>query len=344
MTGSLHVDVVGWVGNATTVRLLAELRARGHRVDLVAPELMAVDVGRDVTVAPYDDRRHPDVVVVAVSTEALVALDAVGDLAAMGVPLLNRPAAVLAAADKLATARALRGDGVPHPRTVQVSTAPAALVAAVRLGWPVVVKALDGSEGSRVFLAGDEVELVTALDAVRRGEGRDPGANTPVLVQELVDAPVGRDRRIVVCGGVAVAAMERIARPGEWRSNLSLGAQPHAVAVTEREVAAAVAAVRSLGLDLGTVDVLSTPAGPVVLEVNSFGDLVDVAAFSGVDVVAAVADLAEAVAAGRRSLPASARRPLPPDVRAAELSFCQERLARKAVELARRDPIDVRRA
>ena len=336
MSGPLRVDIVGWAENATTARLLAELTGRGHEAGLVDPELMAVDLGAGVTVVPYDARDRPDVVVTAVSTEALVALDAVGDLARAGVPVLNEPAAVLAAADKFATARVLAGAGVPHPRTVQVSTAPAALAAASRLGWPVVVKGLDGAHGSRVFLAAGERELVAALDAVRIEEGREPTANTPVLVQELVDAPVGRDRRIVVCGGVAVAAMERVARPGEWRSNLSQGAQPRAVAVGEQEVATAVAAVHGLGLGLGTVDVMCSPAGPVVLEVNSFGDVVDVAAFSGVDVVGAVADLAEAVAAGRRSLTASVRRPLAAEVREAELSFCHDRLAREAAELAAR--------
>lgn len=333
---SLRVDVVGWAGNATTARLLTELLGRGHRAACVDPERMAVDLGREVTVVPYDARPTPDVVVTAVSTEALVALEGVGALGRAGVAVVNEPSAVLAAADKFVTARALRVSGVAHPRTVQVSTAPAALAVAVRLGWPVVVKAPDGSEGSRVFLAGDEGALVAALDAVRWREGRDLAANTPVLVQELVDAPLGRDRRIVVCGGVAVAAIERVGRDGEWRSNLSQGAEPRAVVVTRAEEAAALAAVRSLGLDLGTVDVLPTPVGPVVLEVNSFGDLVDVAAFSGVDVVGAVADLAEAVAAGRRCLTASSARSLLPGARAAELSFCNDRLARKAVELAAR--------
>jgi hypothetical protein len=139
---------------------------------------------------------------------------------------------------------------------------------------------------------------------------------------------------------MAVAAIERVAREGEWRSNLSQGGQPRAVAVGAAEAAAAVAAVHALGLDLGTVDVMGAAGGPVVLEVNSFGDVLDVAAFSGVDVIGAFADLVEAVASGERSLGPASRRALSGRARTAELSFCRERLASKAAELAGRRTAD----
>jgi ribosomal protein S6--L-glutamate ligase len=301
---------------------------------VLEPRRLAIEVFEAVTVVPYDRRRLPDVLVTAVSTEAPIAHDAITALAHAGVPVVNPPGAVLAAADKHVTARLLQAAGVPHPRTTQVSTVPAARAAAARLGWPVVVKALDGSQGEQVVLVAGPADLDAAVRAVRRSEEKDPTADTPVLVQELVAAPLGRDRRIVVAGGLAVAAIERVARPGEWRSNLSQGAQPRAATFTRAEASTALAAVRALGLDLGTVDVLRTPAGPVVLEVNSFGDVVDVTAFTGIDVVGAVADLVEAVAAGRRTLGEASRRPLPAPALAAELAFCRERLASKAVELA----------
>lgn len=334
MSRGLRVDIVGRPTTATTARLLAELLRRGHLAGVLQPGRLAIEVFDAVTVVPYGRRPLPDVLVTAVSTEAPIAHDAITALAQAGVPVVNPPGAVLAAADKHATARLLQAAGVPHPRTVQVSTVPAARAAAARLGWPVVVKALDGSQGEQVVLVPRVEDLDAAVRAVRRSEEKDPTADTPVLVQELVAAPLGRDRRVVVAGGLAVAAIERIARPGEWRSNLSQGAQPRAATFTRAEAATALAAVRALGLDLGTVDVLRTPAGPVVLEVNSFGDVVDVAAFTGIDVIGAVADLVEAVAAGRRTLGEASRRHLPAPVLAAELSFCRERLASKAVELA----------
>lgn len=331
------VDIAGSATNATASRLRRELERRGHHATIVPADDLGVDVGPDGPVAlPYDRRPLPDVVVTAVSTEAPVALDAVRTLEDHGIPVLNRPTAVLTASNKFATAVTLREAGLPHPRTVQVTTADAVRRAGHELGWPLVLKAIDGSEGNQVALVAGPGAVHRAIGAVRASLGLAADRPAPLLAQQPVDAPLGRDRRVVVAGGVAIAAMDRQARPGEWRSNLSQGAQPVEARATPDEEATAIAAVRALGLDLGLVDLVPTAEGPVVIEVNSFGDVVDVAAFSEVDVVSAIADLAEAIAGGRRDLTPESRRLLAPDVLVAELAFCRERLARKAVELAER--------
>lgn len=104
---------------------------------------------------------------------------ALGALAARGVRVLNEPAALVAAHDKLLTARLLRRSGVPHPRTLHVREGRPIAVP----GTPVVVKPRFGSWGRDVFRCDDMHQLHDTLAAVR---SRDWYASHGALVQELV--------------------------------------------------------------------------------------------------------------------------------------------------------------
>jgi RimK family alpha-L-glutamate ligase len=178
-----------------------------------------------------------------------------------GVRVLNGPEPLVAAHDKLATAKSLLCAGVPHPRTVHV-TDPSS---PIPFCPPVVVKPRFGSWGKDVVLCDDLASLHRCLaDDANRGWFRTHGA----IVQELVP-PLGHDLRIVVAGSSVVGAVRRVARPGEWRTNVALGARRERVSPPPEARALAVAAARAINADLVGVDLLPTPAGGhVVLELN----------------------------------------------------------------------------
>lgn len=193
-----------------------------------------------------------------------------------GVRILNRPGPLLTAHDKLATAVALGQRGVPHPRTAQVGDAdPPALEP------PVVVKPRFGSWGRDVFLCGGHEELARCLWRVRRRRWfRRHGA----LVQELVP-PRGHDMRLVVARGELIGAIERVAAPGEWRTNISLGGRRRPVDPPPETCALARRAAAAVGCDLVGVDLLPLPGGGwTVVELNAAVELTTGYSLNGADV------------------------------------------------------------
>jgi len=186
-------------------------------------------------------------------------------LAARGVRVLNPPAAVLAAHDKLSTAEALQRAGLPHPRTEALFEDDPI----VELELPVVVKPPYGSWGADVFLCTTAEELEACLAGLRE---RPWFGATGAVVQELVP-PLGHDLRCVVAGGRIVGAIERWAAPGEWRTNIALGGTRRPVVPPPRACELAIAAAAALGIDLVGVDLLPTGAGEyVVIELNGAVD------------------------------------------------------------------------
>ncbi|HEX2291765.1 MAG TPA: RimK family alpha-L-glutamate ligase [Gaiellaceae bacterium] len=178
-----------------------------------------------------------------------------------GVRVLNRPRTLVAAHDKLATSRALAEAGVPHPRTTHVVSS------SDRLPFeaPVVVKPRFGSWGKGVSLCEDAPAFQRhLLEIADRPWFRSHGA----LVQELVP-PVGHDVRLVVAGGSIVGCIRRVAPPGEWRTNVALGAVREPEVPTQELCELAVRAAASIDADLVGVDILPTPdGGHVVIELN----------------------------------------------------------------------------
>jgi RimK family alpha-L-glutamate ligase len=183
-----------------------------------------------------------------------------------GVRVLNPASALVAAHDKLATAARLAAAGVPHPPTVHVEPG----AGPPPLAPPLVLKPRFGSWGRDVFLCEDESQVAGTLVDLERS---CPWFHaTGAVAQELVP-PIGRDLRAVVAGGRVVGAVERIALPGEWRTNVALGAARRPVEPPADASALALAAVAALGADLAGVDLVRLPDTRwTVLEVNGAAD------------------------------------------------------------------------
>lgn len=186
-----------------------------------------------------------------------------------GLRLFNSAHAVEICDDKMTTYLALVGSGVPVAESI-----PAPLCytpnaepsgeflqeVSDRLGFPLVVKKSYGSFGAGVRLARDMAELREISEAF---------LYAPHFYQRYVAEASGRDVRVIVIGGKAVAAMERVAQAGEFRSNIELGGTGRAIDLPVAYAKTAEKAAKCLGLDYCGVDLLQTARGAVVCEVNS---------------------------------------------------------------------------
>jgi len=185
-------------------------------------------------------------------------------LALEGVSVLNAPHSLAAAHDKLLTARILRRAGVPHPRTWLIADG----IPSPAPELPVVVKPRFGSWGREVSRCETEGDLERELSRIAR---RPWFVEHGALAQELVP-PLGWDLRVVVAGGAIVGAARRVARPGEWRTNVALGARVEPCAPPPLARRLAFEAAHAVRGDLVGVDLLPRDGGFVVIEVNGAVD------------------------------------------------------------------------
>jgi RimK family alpha-L-glutamate ligase len=282
----MRLLVVADGSNETSVALVDAWRDRGVAVDLVSP------LGVRAALRPGDS--------VLVRLDVLPTLDGVEPgllelllLERAGVPILNPVAAVLNAHDKLRTAETLSRARLPHPWTMQI--APGDDVP--RLAAPVVVKPRFGSWGVDVFRCEGRDELARCLEEIgTRPWFRRHGA----LLQELV-LPRGYDLRVVVAGGTAVGAVERVAASGEWRTNVSLGGSRRPCVPSAMASALAEAAAAAIGADLVGVDLLPSDDGYVIIELNAAAEYNAVYSLPGRDVYG---DSAVALGLSRPARPA----------------------------------------
>jgi RimK family alpha-L-glutamate ligase len=267
----MRVAIVSHRPSATNLALAAS-GWNGVPAELMSPREALLTLGRgDVALARLDVSEELDGV-----EEGLSVLDLLAD---GGVRLLNRPEALVAAHDKLLTGRILRQAALPHPRTVHLQHRHRV----ADVDFPAVVKPRYGSWGRDVVLCSNRHELERSLEqlAVRPWFRR-----TGVLVQELI-RPLGYDLRVVVAGGRVVGAAKRIAPPGEWRTNVALGASSVKTSPPPVALKLALAAAAVSGLDLVGIDLLPTgPGGFCVIELNGAVDFRDHYSFPGRDVFA----------------------------------------------------------
>jgi RimK family alpha-L-glutamate ligase len=253
----MQFAVVAHRNSETNVALVSAAERLGLDARLLAPRDALLELGPgDIALARLDVREGLDGI-----ESGTPELERLADA---GVEVLNPPRALIAAHDKLLTARALRFAALPHPHTSLI----AAGIPSSAPDLPVVLKPRFGSWGRDVILCRTADHLADALENVAF---RDWFQEQGVLAQELVP-PLGWDLRVVVAGGRVVGGAKRVAAPGEWRTNVSLGGRSEPADPPPLARRLALESAAAVGGDLVGVDLLPTRSGFVVAELNGAVD------------------------------------------------------------------------
>jgi RimK family alpha-L-glutamate ligase len=191
--------------------------------------------------------------------EIVFRMDMLYRLQRLGFYVINPPEAIEHCVDKYDILAILEENGIPVPRTAVTENVDEALKAFNELGGDVVVKPLFGSRG----IGSTRVKDAEIASTIFRNITFYHGV---IYLQEFIHHGFS-DIRAFVVGDRVVAAMRRVAN--SWKTNYSQGAKPEPITLDRTMEDLAVKSAKLIDCKIAGVDILESPRGPLIVEVNS---------------------------------------------------------------------------
>lgn len=201
---------------------------------------------------------------------------------AAGTPCVNDADTIAACMDKAETSWRLHRAHVPTPETRVAFDRASALVALEQMGYPAVVKPTQGSWARMVARVDNPMQADQILE--HREMLPNPVQHV-VYVQRYVDkaeAGFHRDLRAFVVGDQTIAAVWR--RSPHWVTNTARGATTSACPVDDDLNDLCVRAAEAVGGGILAIDLMPTPDGLTVHEVNHSMEFRNSVTVTGVDI------------------------------------------------------------
>lgn len=205
----------------------------------------------------------------------------------MGVFSVLKADSLLKARNKFVSLQVLAKNKIPIPSTSTTNYTEDLEAFLENFGdHPLIIKLLNSTHGEGVIKSDNSKVSITLLEAFLKLKHK-------ILLQEFIKESSGTDIRAFVVGDRVVAAMERIAQKGEFRSNLHRGATSKIITLTNEEIAIAKKSARVLGLQVAGVDLLRSNKGPVVIEVNASPGLEGIETTTNINIARSIISLVE---------------------------------------------------
>lgn len=249
----------------STRRLVQAARLRGHQVKVI--DTLSVPArAEDGSLVAVGEVALPHVHAIIPRIGSSITpygLAVVRQFEAQGVLTTATAIAIARSRNKLSSFQVMQTAGLPMPHTEVVNTAedlePAVEAAG---GLPVIVKLVRGTQGRGVFLVSEFRVLEAIFKLLKR-------VRQEMLIQEYIHEAGGSDIRIIVVDDRCVAAMQRTAAEGEFRSNLHRGGSAKPLLLNQEMKEFAVRAAQAHGLSVAGIDILLSRRGPLFIEANS---------------------------------------------------------------------------
>ena len=274
----------------STNRLYNAGTKRGHRIDVIDYLRCYINIGENQTAIYYNGQklgRYDAVLPRIGASQTSYGTAIVRQFEMIGDFVINKSDAIKSSRDKLRSLQVLAKHGIDMPITGYASHTMDIHDVIEKVGkTPLIMKLLQGTQGNGMVLA----ETMKAAESVMNAFKQ---VDADILIQEFIKESSGVDIRAIVVGKKVVAAMQRVAPEGEFRSNVHRGAATKHINLTPEEEEIAIKSTKVLGLSVAGVDLMRSKRGPLVLEVNSSPGLQGIELLTGADVAGEIISFIE---------------------------------------------------
>ena len=281
----------------TASRFKEEGKKLGHDVYILQVENAHISFENDIyKIFNHDDKEGFEIN--STNTIAIVRgtvrlkkswLDLLSRLEKIGVCMVNSRETVEVSSDKYRSYLKLQDFGLTQPKTQLVPDGKFWKTAVEKLDskFPIIMKTLEGSKGVGILFVESERSLESLIQLLY-----NQNENIDLLIQEYIEND--GDVRVIVLGGEVIAAMKREVIKGDFRSNVSQGANAKKYSLTELEVEQSLLAAKAVGGVWTAVDFIPSTEPkskpPYILEVNHSPGTTGIEKATGKNIVKEVID------------------------------------------------------
>ncbi len=249
-------------------RFIAAAKERNIEIRVVKPEQFDLIVTRDDRKSILLDGEVvplPDFLIPRMGAgTTYFALAVIRHLERLGVHVFNSSQSIETVKDKLFSQQILAERNVPFPKTMLAKYPVDVNLVEQHFGFPLIIKTLSGSQGSGVFLSETPSNFRDLMELIH---ATSPNAN--IILQEFIEDSRGKDLRVLIIGGRAVACMERVSTDESFKANFSRGGEVRKFEMTPEIEWLATDTAQIFGLDIAGIDLLFDGDHFKVCEANS---------------------------------------------------------------------------